>query len=499
MGHFANVENARYFEHELLQVGFEAQTVSTGLPGEFRYEVISVGVKDPADLTELRQKIERETGTLGTIAPTPIGQDGAELVFDQPKLKYHVAQSTSVPVAGSSANRSVSGYDPMLNRSPQEEVASTIGFTTAGLQIIPTLGASIGYNTNVTLANTHEISSMFYMISPAIRVEMPSDHSVLSFIAAMNIVRYQDSSIDDQDNWYLRGEWVWDISTRQDLNLFVQYSSGVDRRGEGRRQGDAGLVPVEPDKWRRWGYGGAWDYGAVGARGRLTLRAGGTDLTYTNNREGPESGSDGTRALDRNSNYVGGTFFWRVAPKTSLLLDYLYADINYKLDDSSDSTEQSWMLGVTWDATARTSGSIRYGNGKKDFADPTKNSYDGPVWTGMVSWRPLTYSVFTLTGSRSTREPDGGGDYILRQDLTLSWIHDWATRFGTVVDVGAGTDDYRPTGRKDDLFYWGVGANYTFNQHFRFGASVTSYDRNSEVTEFNYQQMTYLLTLEATY
>ena len=49
------------------------------------------------------------------------------------------------------------------------------------------------------------------------------------------------------------------------------------------------------------------------------------------------------------------------------------------------------------------------------------------------------------------------------------------------------------------MFYWGVGARYVFNQHFRFGASVTGYERDSDEPEFDYQRMVFLLTLEANF
>lgn len=504
LGYFSSLENALTLKQSVSDAGFDVQVISTGLPGEQRYRVISGQAEQKTGLEDLREAIESRTGNLGIFKPNPFAsakaENVAENVFDEPKLKYLVAQAVSVPSAGSSAGRS-SGYDPMLNRSPQEEVASSIGFTAAGMQIVPTLGLSIGYDDNITASNTHQISSLFYQVSPSIRVELPSDHTVLALIAALEMVRYQDSPIDDRDSWYVRGQWVWDISTRQNLNLFAEYGEGVDQRGQGRRQGDLGLIYLEPDQWERWDYGGNWDYGSVGARGRLTLQLGASELTYTNNRKGPVTGGSATRALDRDWQYFGGTFYWRVAPKSSLLLDYQYTNINYQLAAESDSTEKSWMLGATWDASARTSGEVKYGNLKKDFNDPAVSGYNGPTWVASVSWRPRTYSVFTLTGTRNTQEPDGGGDYVLRQDISLSWVHDWATRFGTTLDVGFGQDDYRPTERKDDLFYWGVGARYTFNQHFRLGASVNSYDRNSDsdFAQFEYQQMIYMLTLEATY
>jgi len=497
LGYFAELENALGFKHHLSEAGFDVIVVAGGEPSEQVYRVISGKTDDTDELIGLRNAIERETGNLGFVTHSPFESNTLEDIFDQPRLTYHVAQASPTPTAGHSVRRTA-GNTSVLNRSPQEKIESSPGFTAGGLQITPTVGLSLGYDDNITLAHSNEISSLFYQISPAIRVELPSDHSVLMLIAAAEIVRYVDSPIDNRQSWHLRLDWIWDISTRQDLNLFAQYGDGADRRGEGRRQGDAGLVAIDPDEWERLDFGGEWDYGAVGNRGRLTLRAGASNLNYTNNRGNGTPGDLGTRALDRDWYFLGGTFYWRVAPKTSLLLDYLYTDINYDVATDFDSEEKSWMFGVTWDATARTSGTIKYGNLEKDFADPERGGFDGPTWVATIDWRPRTYSVFTLTGTRNTQEPNGGGDFVVREDLSLSWLHDWAARFGTTVDIGIGSDDYRPTTRKDDLFYWGVGARYTFNQHFRFGASVTSYNRDSVVEEFDYKQLIFLLSLEAT-
>lgn len=498
LGYFAQLENALELKQALTDEGFEVQVLATGEPGEQRYRLVSMAVDNKADLSVLKEDIARRTGAQGYAVQGLLEENVDDEPFNPPPVRYRVAQVG--PVTGAGGGNSVAGtssYDPMLNRSPQEEIESAPGFTAGGLQVVPTIGLSIGYDDNLTMASRDEISSMFYMISPAVRVELPTDHSVFSLIGGIDFVRYQDSPIDNYTYWYLRGEWLWDISTRQNINLFTQYSEGVDSRGQGRRQGDVGLIPLEPDKWNRWDLGGEWDYGAVGSRGRLILRAGLSDLTYTNNRG--DADFAGTRALDRNWRFVGGTFYVRVAPKSSLFLDYLYTDINYELDTGSDSVEQSWMAGVTWDASARTSGSISYGKLTKKFDDPARHDYNGPTWRASVSWRPRTYSVFSLTGVRNTQEPDGNGDFVLRQDIVLSWVHDWASRFGTSVDVGFGQDEYRPTDRVDDLFYWGIGARYTFNTHFRFGASINSYDRNSEIEEFDYTRMVYMLTLEATY
>jgi hypothetical protein len=498
LGYFSNLQNALDLKEQLSDSGFVIEVITTGKPGEQYYRVIGGWAHSPEDFDSLRNKYENATGERGYVVQNPYlesqqlaAEQSGDDPFEQPRTRYLLAQAGNArPMGGEGLGSSgISRNDPDVFRTPQEEMASIPGFTAAGLNIIPTIGLSIGYDDNVTRANIEEIDSFFYMISPAIRVELPSDRSILAVTAAANIVRYTDSERDNRDNWYVRGDWAWDPTSRQDLNLFAQYGEGTDARGTGRRQGDSGLAPIDPDDWKRIDYGGIWRYGAIGARGRLDVMAGGSDLEYTNNRES-------TYLLDRDWQYIGGTFYWRLAPKTSALAQVLYTDISYDFADT-DSKETSWLLGLSWDASARTSGTIRYGNLKKKFDNPVYENYDGPTWLGSISWRPRTYSVFTLTGTRNTREPDGDGDYVLRQDISLAWLHDWATRFGTVVDVGIGEDDYRPDGRTDDLFYWSVGARYMFNQHFRLGASIQSYDRDSDIEEFSYKRHIYMLTLEA--
>ena len=501
LGYFANLDNALELQQVLAESGFEVTLVATGQPGDQRYRVITGRADAPAGLDELRDRIEQRTERQGLAVRDPLAGGAARAVVgetrDEPprdlSFQAGLAQTTTGTGDDAGPMRS-SNYGTRSRRSLQ--AGSMPGFSVGGMQVGPTLGLGLGYDDNLTLAGQDEISSWFYQISPAIRVEMPTDHSVLALSGGVDIVRYEDSSRDDREPWWVRGDAVWDVSTRQNLGLFADYSEGVDRRGEGRRRGDAGLIPLDPDEWQRFGYGGAWDYGAADARGGLQFRAGAYDLEYTNNREGPVPGSLGSRLLDRDWWYAGGEFAWRVAPKTALLLDYQHSDMSYDEAPASDSQIDTWMLGATWDATARTSGTVKFGIEQRDFTDPTKESYDGAAWQASVRWRPRSYSAFTLTATRNTREPDGNGDFLLREDLVLSWVHDWASRFGTTVNIGYGQDDFRPDGPSEDLFYWGVGARYNFNPHLRFGISVTSYDRDSGLAQFDFERRVFLLTAE---
>ena len=378
--------------------------------------------------------------------------------------------------------------------SAQEQEGISLG----QFRLLPTIGVSWGHDDNVTFANgaleeTTEVSSDFWAVSPGIRLELPSDRSILTVTWQGEYGEYDNSPIDDYFTWSLRGAWDYDPTSRTSLGVFAEWREDRDRRGQGRTQGNLGLDPFDPDEYDLISYGGYFDYGAVGSRGRLEVELARTEREYQNNR-------DFTRFLDRDDDHFGATFFLRIRPKTSLLVEANWTDIGYRFTipsaESLDNTEKRIYLGVAWDVSARTSGRIQYGVLDKDFDDPLVEDYDGETWRAAVTWLPRTYSNFTLTATRETDESDGFGDYVLREDISLDWTHQWATRFNTIVEYGVGTDEHQPVFREDDLTYWGVSARWQINQYFQLGLGYQDYERESNEQEFSHERKVWLLTLE---
>jgi hypothetical protein len=367
------------------------------------------------------------------------------------------------------------------------------GLSFGQLKLLLTAGLTYGHDDNITRANGIPIESHFYVFSPGIRLEVPGDDSIFALTWEGESGRYDSSQLDDYDDWGLRASWDYDPTSRSSLGLFGDIREGHDGRGEGRTIGDAGLGDFDPDEYDLVSYGGYFDYGAVGSRGKLELEATHTEREYTNNR-------DFTRALDRQDDHFGAVFLLRIRPKTSLVFEYGVTDVSYDFQQPgialNDSTETRFYIGVDWDVTARTSGRIEVGVLEKDFDHPGYTDFDDTVWKATIDWSPRTYSTFTLTATRETDEPDGFGQYILREDISLDWTHYWSTRFNTIVEYGVGTDEHQPLYHKDDLTYWGIEARWQLGQYFQLGIGFHDYERDSELIEFDYGRNVWLLTLE---
>ncbi len=102
----------------------------------------------------------------------------------------------------------------------------------------------------------------------------------------------------------------------------------------------------DPNKYRQGEVGGLYSYGAAGAQGRIELESLYIDKRYMNNFAA-------TDTLDFRSYKYGGTFYWRIGPKT----EWLFQGTDIKTDYVSpasplDNTEHRLLTGLKWEATA---------------------------------------------------------------------------------------------------------------------------------------------------
>ena len=61
-------------------------------------------------------------------------------------------------------------------------------------------------------------------------------------------------------------------------------------------------------------------------------------------------------------------FFFRLTAKTSVFVEYDFADIDYD-SSSKDSHEHRYFAGIRWEMTGKSSGQIKGGYGKKKPTD----------------------------------------------------------------------------------------------------------------------------------
>ncbi len=366
--------------------------------------------------------------------------------------------------------------------------AQETGISLGSWTLYPTVGLSVGYDDNVALSPNSEIDSYFYLISPALRLETASGASTFALEYGLEWGEFEATSRDDYLDHYLAGRWGYEPTARSQLQLDGRYERSHERRGEGLSESVPGLIDEDVTEYDLLSFGGRYGYGADGARGRLEVFAGWEDREYQNNR-------DLTAQGDVERFGYGGTFYWRIAAKTSLLAEASRTDFDY---DSSnlDGDETRYGVGLRWEATGSSEGRAVIGRVEHDFDAPALEDYSGEYWELGASWRPLERTQVDLSTRRQTDEAFGASDLLVREEAAISWRHLWRPRFMTSVDLSFMDEDFRPGPRDDEIFAFGLSADYQWRPWLILGAGYRYFDRDSSIAQFNYKRNEFLLTLE---
>ena len=386
----------------------------------------------------------------------------------------------------------VLAYASLAGAAPPERAAD---LRAAGVQmgpavLYPSLGLHFGRDDNIFLQPSGEKSSNIIVLIPTLDFVAVNNGQRYGLLYQAEAGRYGDSSADDYTDQRLLAEADVGLGQRGRLDLQAEYLDEHDPRGTGASEGNP-LLSDNPDVWHSTRLGATFKYGAPGARGRLDLALGAREKHYDNNRAT-------TAARDLDQGDVGVTFLYRVAPLTSLLLQATDADIDYKTA-TLDSTERRYLAGVTWEATAKTSGTVKVGRQKKDFDDTARTDFSGGSWAAAVVWSPLTYSFFELSTNRRTEETNGTGNFDDKRDAALAWTHGWTSFLRTKLSALTTKDQYKGASgvilREDKTPAYRLNVSYQIRRWLNLGLDYTTTDRNSDNNAFDYKRNVYLLSI----
>ena len=361
------------------------------------------------------------------------------------------------------------------------------GVPVGSMQFYPSVRVGIGHDDNLTLTNANEIDSGFALIGPVFSLIGEGDKARAEFTYEGEYVDYWDSSADNYDDHRLFHATDLVFTDRWRAGFNLEYLSKHDGRGSTDL-----AVSNEPDEWESYGASAKVRYGADSAKGRIEGEVSYVDKEYTNNRAV-------TVTQDKDDTKGRGTFFWRVGGRTDAILEAIVTDIDYTLATSlQDNTVTTYNAGVQWEATGKTTGSVRLGYTEKDFDSNLVPDYDTFSWDIEVDWNPKTYSTVKLVTSRTIEDSTGVGSSIDKATYGAAWKHNWRDRFSTTLQGGYEDLDYNSSPRQDDYYLMGLRGDYEMRRWLNIGLSWQYRDNDSNLDANDYEQNLFLLELTAT-
>jgi len=353
--------------------------------------------------------------------------------------------------------------------------------------ITPTAGSEVKYRDNIYLEDDNPVDSWIYILRPRLNAALQDRENLYQFDYRGEAGWYEENSHAERNNYFdntFSGSGHMEFTDRWLAEVMASWAALHEDRGTGISEGIVGLLIDQPVEYDQWDVGASVQYGAEG-NSRLLLRAGYMDRSYQNFK-------DITRTRDRDETTVAGTFFYPVAPKTDLLLEYVYKDIRYpnpfELLPELDSTENSVWGGVEWELTPNMTSTARLGYVDKNFDDSQRKDWDGIGWSVSLALRPRDQDTIYLETSREPEETTQVGNFIKRETALARWNHDWTDRIYSQVSVTYERDDYEQSfdNRDDDVYGAALKVGYEFRRWANVFIGYEYDEKDSNVDNLSY-------------
>jgi polysaccharide biosynthesis protein VpsM len=363
-----------------------------------------------------------------------------------------------------------------------------------GASLIPTLKVEQSHDDNIFSKPSDEKSSTETSLIP--RLEYYAEKNEQNYLSVSydgDYTRYWDSRDDDYEDHTFGVSGAYSRSDMFRLSGDASTARLHDDRGTGASEGVNAETEGSPDEYDKDQAGVMIDIGREQARFGASFSARTIGTEYTNNR-------DITAFRDRDDMTLDGKIYARVSGKTRLFAGYRTTDFEYDSrtsdGDTLDSDESTGFIGVEWEATGRTTGTIEIGRLDKDFDSPLIGKQDITVWNVGVKWQPRTYSTLSLTAKKNAAETNGTGAFIEQQDTGVSWNHDWSERLHSTVSMTWGDDEYAGSSRQDDREDFMIGLDYDWRRWVNIGLRFQATERDSNDNSFDYDRRQVYLTFD---
>jgi polysaccharide biosynthesis protein VpsM len=360
------------------------------------------------------------------------------------------------------------------------------------VSITPTVKAETRYMDNIFRSEKDEESSWVLDVLPRVQAWIKRGNNSYSLAYELRDFRYFSSHKDDYTDHRVNLDIHHEFNARNALNAYGEYLDAHEQRGTGLSEGGIAELIDEPVEYEQLKYGGDYTYGSRSSRGRLNAAYAYRDREYQNFR-------DATRYRDYEEDTLKGTFYWKVAQRTDALVELRYIDTEYNRTNprdpagSFDSEEYLYYAGLDWQATAKTSGSVRVGWYDRSYDSRQRKDDDGFSWEVDVDYRPRSYSTVNFGTRRFSQETNGLGDSINTEEYEVRWNHDWSGRSRTELRTLYGEDDYTGSRREDERWYLEAKYLYNVDRWFDLGGGYRYEDRDSEQALLDYNLNVYFI------
>jgi|GEM_PF-5226156 len=288
------------------------------------------------------------------------------------------------------------------------------------VEMTPQATLGIGYDDNVYREGEGELanlSSIIYKLGAQAGFKAQSGLSTYAATLAVRNTSYASQS----DANYLDFGLVGDVHQEFNSRNRLDFDFDVGRYHDAGNTIN-GAIDRAPPAYDRLKAGLMYGFGSMEAR----MRA---DLFTSFNQENYKEGGEDNKIIE-----FGGTAYYRFLPKTSALVEIKQRNLDYPDAGNAAYDITSYLVGLNWDATSKTSGYAKLGVRSRDAAGVSRENFTG--WEVGVSYLPVDYSLLQLSTVRDfgiESDDPAAADFTEGTTTRLSWKHQWTSKISTNV------------------------------------------------------------------
>lgn len=353
------------------------------------------------------------------------------------------------------------------------------------LQVHPFVSLSETYNDNIYSTASDKKSDYIATTTPGISLLFPYRVHRLSLEYNAVIRNYNDHTEENTTDQNAKADLDLKIGSFLGLKLNDAYSKGHEPRGSS----STGTI----EKYET-------NQASVSATYQLTDRSK-VQLDYSRTAWSFKT-SD---FRDRDEDLVSGYVYYRFLPKTSAFLEYDYKTVDYRSTGGNilDNKVQSGLMGLTWEMSEISKGTLKGGYLKKE--------YDSSLVNGVTTWAASLdlnfdfsdYTNLKMMGQRSVNEASlKQTRYFTTTGGYLELSHKFYRRLAASIRGSYGEDEFSDAvapetkARVDVTTTGGVGLKYFMRDWLEFALDYNRADRDSNLDANDYQINSYTTTVK---
>ncbi len=370
-----------------------------------------------------------------------------------------------------------------LGVSQAETYADTYARESGGGRPVPGFYGSIEANLvsdeNIRRTDSDEQFSLVPMIKPDLSWVAVERKHVFRLGYQGTYARFLSNHFEDFDDTTLYGDAFLSHSKKLRTAFGAAFRRGHDERGA------SGIIDIfqRPNIWNQWSFKAEGLYGRKIAKAQAGLRWEADRRRYLNNNQD---------FRDYNDWRLTGLFVYNLGSKTQLFFEPSYEKRNYlssfdNVTDDLDNSTMRYLLGVSWELTAKTTGVFKAGYYNRDYDGDIYEDGDGLALSADITWQPKTYSKVNLILSRDINDATQtvATNYVSTL-AKLSWEHQ-LPRFKTLeIGVSYQNDEYNAL-RDDDIYNVNIGFSQSLSRRLSVGIRYDYDNRDSNLIGNNYK------------